>query len=403
MSSIAQTILPIAVPITTFFLSVGAFFHLANVPHPQRLILSPLMYIPAGVSFATSNWWLGDLNSLWGLLLCIWVGHSTSLLFIEDLRVWEDGDYLGRISKLAPHIPGKYYKGLKLWNNPLLLGTSYQFVKIPKSAACSPSLARFTVLRLGKVAAYVGAYFYIKSHVFPAAFIPLRIDEFGPLHQVYFRRLSSQIVPITLRETLMRCAFVLWWTFSAVAMLDSAHAALSLLSVSLLRFDEPSEWPPIFGSLGQAWTIRRFWGKFWHQIVRRTYTNYGECISRKILVLQPRSLPDKVLIIFVIFFLSGVSHAAVSWQLGDHCGWPLDIWWFCTNFVAGLLEVVVTQLFRALMKKVGKKSQLKWLDESIWSRVFGFVWVFSFMFWSIPKWQYPKLYCHLGDALAQTR
>ncbi|CAG7996555.1 unnamed protein product [Penicillium salamii] len=395
MSSVHQPIVLILVPISTFFLSVGAFFHLANIPYPRRVFLSPLLYIPAGVSFATSNWWPGDLNSLWGLLLCIWVGHSTSLLFIEDLGVWEDGDYIGRISKLAPHIPGKHHKGLKLWNNPLLLGTSYQIANKSKSATSFPSsLARFTVLRLGKLVTYVGMYLYIKSRIFPAVFMPLRMDEFDPLHQVYFRRLPSQIVPVTLRETLLRCAFVCWWTFSAVAMLDSAHAALSLVSVSLFRIDEPYEWPSIFGSLSQAWSIRRFWSKFWHQIVRRTYTNYGECISRNILRLQPRSVPDKVFVIFMIFFLSGVSHAAVSWQLGDHCGWSLDIWWFCANFFAGLLEVVVTQLFRACVKKLGFKR----LDESNWSKVVGFIWVFSFMFWSIPKWQYPKLYCHLSDA-----
>jgi hypothetical protein len=403
MSSIYQEILPTVVPITTFFFSVGVFFHLVNRPCPQRIILSPLLYMPAGLSFVTSDWWPGDLNSLWGLLLCIWVGHSTSLLFIEDLRVLEDADYLGRISKLAPHISGRYYKGLKLWNNPRLLGTSYQFFKSPKTATnSSPSLCRFTVIRLGKLVAYMVVYFYIKARVFPAAFVPVRIDEFDPLHQVYFRRLSSQIAPVTLRETLMRCAFVFWWTFSAVAMLDSAHAALSLVSVIVLRFDLPYEWPPIFGPLSQAWSIRRFWSKFWHQIVRRTYTNYGEYVSRKILRLEPRSLPDKLFVIFAIFFLSGLSHAAVSWQLGDRCGWSLDMWWFCANFVAGLLEVVVTRLLRVFVTKLGQKHRLEWLDESIWSRTFGFVWVFSFMFWSIPKWQYPKLYCHLSDALEQT-
>ncbi|KAJ5812688.1 hypothetical protein N7447_009711 [Penicillium robsamsonii] len=167
-----------------------------------------------------------------------------------------------------------------------------------------------------------------------------------PVTLVYFRRFYRRRLFLSPSER--HCcdiAFVCWWTFSAVAMLDSAHAALSLVSVSLLRFDEPYEWPPIFGPLSQAWSIRRFWSKFWHQIVRRTYTNYGECISRKIFRLQPRSLPDKVFVIFMMFFSLKVSHAAVSWQLGDHCGWSLDIWWFCANFVAGLLEVIVTQLF----------------------------------------------------------
>lgn len=96
-------------------------------------------------------------------------------------------------------------------------------------------------------------------------------------------------------------------------------------------------------------------------------------------------MPDKGFVIFVIFFLSGLSHAAVSWQLGDHCGLSLDIWWFCANFVAGLLEVIVTRLLRAFVKELGQEPQLEWLDESIWCRVFEFGWVFLFMFWSIPK------------------
>lgn len=396
MASIFRLILPTLLPITTLVLSIGAFFFLANVSRLQKIILSPLLYIPAVVSFATSNRWLGDLSSLWGLLLCIWVGHSTSLLFIEDVQVWEDGEWMGRTSKLAPYVPSQYHKGLKLWNNPRLLGTSRQFVGFPTPLARSMTpLPRFAAIRLGKLGTYAAIYFYVRSHIFPNMFMPIRMDEFDQQHQVYFRRLLLRNPPVTLRETLMRCAFVFWWVFAAVAMLDSAHIALSLVSVNLLRFDGPSEWPSIFGPLSQAWSIRRFWGRFWHQIVRRTYKNYGEFISRTILHLQPHSLPDKVFVIFVIFFLSGVSHTAVSWQLGDNCGWSLDICWFCANFVAGLLEVIVTWLLRCSVRESGQKIQPKWLDGSIWSRGFGFIWVFLFLFWSIPKWQYPKVYCQL--------
>lgn len=62
----------------------------------------------------------------------------------------------------------------------------------------------------------------------------------------------------------------------------------------------------------------------------------------------------------------------------------------------------MTRLLRAFVKELGQEPQLEWLDESIWCRIFEFGWVFLFMFWSIPKWQYPKLYCHLSDAFGQT-
>lgn len=403
MSSFSEVILPVTASITTFFLSIAVFFHLVNIPNPRRLILSPLLYLPAGVSFYLSEWWPGDLNSLWGLLLCIWFGHSTSLLFVENDRIYEEGEYLARWSKLAPYIHPKFLKGVKLWNNPRLLGTPHECIlKSPKPAIPS-GLRAFTIIRAAKLITYIGLYFYIKTYIFPGIFMPIGMNEFDPHHQVYFRRLllpSSQEVngyehdAVTLRETLLRTAFVAYWTFSAVAMLDGAHAALSLLSVSILGFDTPAEWPPIFGPLTQAWSMRRFWGKFWHQIIRRTYTNYGELVSRRILGLRKGSALDKLIVIFAIFFLSGVSHGVVSWRLRD-CAWRGDVWWFCLNFGVGLAEVLVLGVVRALFKSLGREHWVKRVQGGVLGRFIGYIWVFGFMFWSVPKWQYPKVYCVL--------
>ena len=30
--------------------------------------------------------------------------------------------------------------------------------------------------------------------------------------------------------------------------------------------DRPEEWPPLFGSISEAYTLRRFWGVFWHKL-----------------------------------------------------------------------------------------------------------------------------------------
>ncbi|KAK4452253.1 hypothetical protein QBC34DRAFT_457307 [Podospora aff. communis PSN243] len=48
-------------------------------------------------------------------------------------------------------------------------------------------------------------------------------------------------------------------------LLSSLHEIFSLIFVCLLRLDEPHEWPPLYGSIESAYTIRRFWREFWHR------------------------------------------------------------------------------------------------------------------------------------------
>jgi len=36
--------------------------------------------------------------------------------------------------------------------------------------------------------------------------------------------------------------------------------------VSLLQWDQPDGWPPLFGSISEVYSLRRFWGVFGHQL-----------------------------------------------------------------------------------------------------------------------------------------
>lgn len=35
------------------------------------------------------------------------------------------------------------------------------------------------------------------------------------------------------------------------------------------RYADPRQWPPTFGNISDAWSLRRCWGKFWHAALRR--------------------------------------------------------------------------------------------------------------------------------------
>lgn len=382
--------LPVISSIFYFFLSVGVFLVASNTTH--KLLLLPFLLIPAVLSFTRANYWPGDIGSLWGLLLGIWIAHSISLLWLEDHRVWDDTKPFQSL-----WVPARYHKPLKLWNNPRLVGTGRQVLR---KSSPPLSLRKFAALRFTKLLVYIAINIYVLPSIFPVLFPNMQIEDFGPTKQVFFRRLLSTTNPMTCREVMMRAVFVFYWVLGAVTQLDAAHTALSIISVLVFRFNNPEDWPGIFGSPSDCWSIRRFWGQFWHQIVVRPYTNYGTFISRKIFGLRRGSQFDKILVIFIIFFFSGVLHSVVSWQLGDR-NYSGDIWWFCLNFAAGALEVVASQLQRAVGSKADQRDPSIRQTGISWSKVFGFAWVFFFLFWSLPKSQYPKIYGHVQDVLSE--
>jgi hypothetical protein len=201
----------------------------------------------------------------------------------------------------------------------------------------------------------------------------------------------------------MRAVWAIYWAWSTFAFLDGIHSALSIICVSIAGFDSPICWPPLLGSLSQAYTVNRFWGRFWHGLVVRPYLNFGSFLSREILRLPPRSFADRASISLVVFLLSGLSHAVVAWQLGDDCGWTRDITWFLCNYVVAMLENVAATVLRLLAVKCGSEPQLLRLRNSKYAKFLGFCWVYLFFFWSVPLWQYPKINCTIHKELTRLR
>ncbi|KYG41771.1 hypothetical protein M433DRAFT_47282, partial [Acidomyces richmondensis BFW] len=116
---------------------------------------------------------------------------------------------------------------------------------------------------------------------------------------------------------IIRSIWACLWACGAYITLDAAHAILSVFFVTALRTDDPQHWPPLFGSLSKAYTIRHFWGRFWHRTSVRPFMNFGELISRRLLCFAPDSEADKLCLVFTVFILSGIAHAAAAWRLGD--------------------------------------------------------------------------------------
>ncbi|KAK2604301.1 hypothetical protein N8I77_007244 [Diaporthe amygdali] len=212
---------------------------------------------------------------------------------------------------------------------------------------------------------------------------------------------------LTSREIVLREYMAVSWVWESFLVLDGANAALGLIAVST-GADSPDHWPPLFGELSYiSRGLRSFWGRFWHPLAVRPYRNYGRLIADGVLSLLFRRgdrARDSILTArmqgmitaLVMFLLSGLSHMAVSWNLGMH-DW-LDVWWFLLNFAACAAETAVLAILRGLARRAGLVRELQEIENSWLGSLVGLSWVSMFFFWSVPLWRYERMYNSIAGA-----
>jgi hypothetical protein len=223
-------------------------------------------------------------------------------------------------------------------------------------------------------------YSYLASESLPHYLGPLDMMDFLPTKETYFRRLGS----VTFRETVIRVWLVTFFVGYSITLYKTLHDALAIIFVAT-KFDEPEDWPNLFGDIREATSMRNFWAKFWHRLVYRSYTSYGIWISKNILRLPRSSFVGKLFINLFVFTMSGVVHALAILQLGYSCGYWQEIRFYIYNFLAVLAEMIALAAFSKITK--GYK-----LNSTV-SNTIGYTWVFMFLFTVLPKSQYPKVFC----------
>jgi hypothetical protein len=390
LKTIAKHLALLLVPLIYLALSDIAFYHSLNLPsQKQRLYFLPPFLLFSVLSFQASKyfWFIPGLGSLWCLAVSLKILHTISVLHIEKWPVPQlpPGKALTRKQKFVWHFRAAY----RIWGNPQMLRTiaSKEDEKKPKET--QQSLSVFLFLRLIKLP----IYYYIHFRILPAAFAETLVEyipqDLSSEEQILIRRLFYVYSEVTARELVVRAYMAVYWIWESLVYLDGANSILACFFV-LVGLDEPRDWPSLFGNPTAITGLRTFWSRFWHRVAVRPYSNYGKVVAR-FLGLGDKSIGCKTVVAFVVFALSGISHSAVSWQLGQK-EWWLDVWWFLMNFLGCTGEVVFLGCVRSLAKKIGWSRELTLIEESWFGRFVGYAWVLAFFFWSVPKWKYPAMY-----------
>lgn len=185
------------------------------------------------------------------------------------------------------------------------------------------------------------------------------------------------------RQAVLRLSLALHWAWVSIIFVHTLHTVLAILFVVFLPVDHPDDWPPLFGNPMQAYSLRRFWGVFWHKIASPSQSMYGQVFSRRILRLRFGIAAEKAFIAFWVFAFSGVAHCFANLKAEPHLDPFLDLRFLLLNFIGGFVESLV---IRAIPRCVKHRV------PAVVRRLLGYAWVYFFFYCTVPSYQWAEYY-----------
>ncbi|KAI8632625.1 membrane bound O-acyl transferase family-domain-containing protein [Xylariaceae sp. FL1651] len=169
--------------------------------------------------------------------------------------------------------------------------------------------------------------------------------------------------------------------------INAQYVACSVLAVAL-GLGAPKDWPPLFGKLSEAWTVRRFWNRFWHQMIRRPLTALSEAAVSH-MNIEKGSTTSTYLRLWIAFAISGIMHAGSMVILPSPANLTLAdrtvgiFCFFVWQAVAITLEDLMQWVWKLSRDRVGGQPVAS-SSPPLWVTVLGYVWVVASFWFSLP-------------------
>ncbi|MCJ1380033.1 hypothetical protein MMC17_003136 [Xylographa soralifera] len=252
----------------------------------------------------------------------------------------------------------------------------------PSSIGLIPSRRAFLLKRTWDLAWTVSIICLLKSNkllIFP--------DDITSVPDGFLRRLAD----ITPREAFIRIYFTFLGWVLPYCTLRAGHSLTGCLSV--LCGDSPERWPPLFGSIGDAYTVRRFYAHFWHHLMRKAFTSHAIFVVNKVIHLPRNNPTSRYLIIILTFLISAGLHVAAG-IAPVRCAIYAQTRYYFSIAAVIILEDAVIWLYKSKFSD----SVLSAEDprRTLW-RLLGYSWVAFFHVWSISKFIFGSFSCAHPD------
>ncbi|KAG2340943.1 hypothetical protein BDR05DRAFT_888905 [Suillus weaverae] len=216
-------------------------------------------------------------------------------------------------------------------------------------------------------------YLFILTSFLRAAYHAV-LFEVARLYVWYNPACSSATVGT--RSYGVRCADAIAFIGLTYWGLNAGYFAMAAGSVAL-GLCEPRMWPDLFGSWHDAYTVRRAWGRIWHQTLRSFLAPLGKAIS-SVLGFKRGTSGSSYTQIYVAFLISGLVHTGGDIVLSGSSASPVSRPLFSMPFFfSQAIVITLEDLLIRIARRLGVK-------DSTWTRALGFVWVAVWFGWCVP-------------------
>ncbi|PCH35769.1 hypothetical protein WOLCODRAFT_133975 [Wolfiporia cocos MD-104 SS10] len=156
-----------------------------------------------------------------------------------------------------------------------------------------------------------------------------------------------------------------------IAIVAVQYTLLSVVCVAA-GISVPRDWPAIYGSWADAYTVRRFWGRSYHQMLRRYTRSIGKAVCQ-LLCLRPRSKASSYVQLYAAFAVSGLMH----------CGGDLMVsrGIFGASFPFYFMQAIAI-MFEDAVIGIARRLGLK--SSNAWTRFVGYIWLVVWLGISAP-------------------
>jgi hypothetical protein len=344
-------------------------------PPRNRYLAFALWLLPATHAFiyqlSITPWY--QINDTLGRLLYIEAAHVSNVLLIEGWNPqFAESDGWKERFRLAGKL--LYTRKLGPYRTVDVGQKSKKCDEIPGPSAPQQTRLSFGLQHLLQFVLCLGI-----SHILEGFFWPADLN-----YDRVLRLRLAMVYDVCISDAL-------WFT--------SIHSVFAILYVVVLRLDMPHEWTPLFGPLSSAYTVRRYWGIYWHDFIRESFSAHTKLITRRSCGWVNTSALRRVVENSAVFVVSGAMHAVVVFvQTQGRGDMSCVLMWFSGQMLPIIVEGVVCDLWvrsglRARVEgRVGNAGELRV------ERGFGYIWVFGWMMWSVPMYLNTKQRWELEDA-----
>ncbi|RAH86212.1 hypothetical protein BO86DRAFT_303106 [Aspergillus japonicus CBS 114.51] len=281
-------------------------------------------------------------------------------------------DRLSPTCKLEPTASSRFRSALHLAMSTRGIGTKWQIRGLPTWPPTleAPGKADFRARFLARQAVVVAWQYMAWDIVYNGVLLECART------QSHLYRPESDYLGFSTTAGQVRIRIIVAGVFvcGVLFVVDMLYRLASITEVSL-NLTQWDDWPPLFGDIKDAYTVTRFWGKFWHQLIRWPMVSFVKWVRNDVLHIPTLSSGDRFIDAVILFNLSGILHyVSVAGSGMDEPQWG-TVYFFMVQPLAMLLE----------------NSLSSWVRPRCWQRVIGYAWVWLWLNITAPWFGFPSM------------